>query len=140
VENRTVSQQRFIRYGPRFTVEHSLLQSTLLLQHAPVQRERRLQHGGRLNAKADTGLVCAQAQHGSAPDIAGKNIANPTSLILSAAMMLTWLGEQRKIPALIEAGNEIEKAVDTVLNNPKHRTQDLGGTASTHQFGQLAAA
>src|SRR5215469_17656652 len=59
---------------------------------------------GSINANAETGLVCAQAQHGSAPDIQGRNIANPTSLILSAAMMLGWLGEQRKIASLEAAG------------------------------------
>src|SRR5581483_9195928 len=53
---------------------------------------------GSINA--ETGLVCAQAQHGSAPDIQGQNIANPPSLILSAAMMLSWLGEQRQVVAL----------------------------------------
>ena len=50
---------------------------------------------GSINANAELGLVCAQAQHGSAPDIQSQNIANPTSLILSAAMMLCWLGERR---------------------------------------------
>lgn len=44
---------------------------------------------GSINANAVTGLCCAQAQHGSAPDIAGRNAANPTSSILSAAMVLT---------------------------------------------------
>ena len=83
---------------------------------------------GSINANAELGLVCAQAQHGSAPDIQNQNIANPTSLILSVAMMLTWLGEQRGLPNFEAAGAEIERAVDEVLANPQTRTRDLGGT------------
>ena len=92
---------------------------------------------GSINTNAETGLCCAQAQHGSAPDIAGKNIANPTSMILSAAMMLSWLGEQRGIPKLIDAGSAISDAVDTVLDSSANRTRDLGGTVNTDAFGIL---
>ena len=95
---------------------------------------------GSINANAETGLVCAQAQHGSAPDIQNQNIANPTSLILSAAMMLSWLGEQRGLPQFEAAGAEIERAVDEVLANPASRTRDLGGTMNTDAFGSLVAA
>ncbi len=94
---------------------------------------------GSINANAETGLCCAQAQHGSAPDIAGQNIANPTSLILSAAMMLTWLGEQRDIPVLMEAGKTIAQAVDSVLDEPTNRTRDLGGSVNTDAFGLMVA-
>lgn len=94
---------------------------------------------GSINANAETGLVCAQAQHGSAPDIQNKNIANPTSLILSAAMMLSWLGEQRGLPQFEAAGAEIERAVDEVLANPATRTRDLGGTTNTDAFGAAVA-
>lgn len=94
---------------------------------------------GSINANAETGRVCAQAQHGSAPDIAGKNIANPTSLILSAAMMLSWLGEQRGTPKLMEAGAAIAEAVDKVIEDPARRTRDLGGTVNTDQFGSFVA-
>ena len=92
---------------------------------------------GSINANAETGLCCAQAQHGSAPDIAGKNIANPTSMILSAAMMLSWLGEKRGDQKLIDAGSEISNAVDVVLDAPQNRTRDLGGTVNTDAFGAL---
>jgi len=95
---------------------------------------------GSINANAETGLCCAQAQHGSAPDIAGQNIANPTSLILSAAMMLSWLGEQRKLQSLMDAGAAITNAVDTVLDDASRRTRDLGGTTNTDQFGAFVAA
>jgi 3-isopropylmalate dehydrogenase len=94
---------------------------------------------GSINANSETGLVCAQAQHGSAPDIAGQNKANPTSLILSAAMMLSWLGEQRKMPSLEEAGTEIERAVDEVLADPASRTRDIGGFTNTDEFGHRVA-
>ena len=62
--------------------------------------------------------------HGSAPDIAGKNIANPCSMILSAAMMLDYLGEW-------EISNNIRNAVEKVIADCKIRTPDLGGDAST---------
>ncbi|MDD9718550.1 isocitrate/isopropylmalate dehydrogenase family protein [Dinoroseobacter sp. PD6] len=94
---------------------------------------------GSINANAETGLCCAQAQHGSAPDIAGQNIANPTSLILSAAMMLIWLGEQRGHAKLMEAGNAIAEAVDAVIDDPAKRTRDLGGTVNTDTFGRYVA-
>ena len=90
---------------------------------------------GSINANAETGLCMAQAQHGSAPDIAGKNIANPTSLILSLAMMLSWLGDHRRDPKLRAAGRLTEMAVDQVLDNPDYWTRDLGGTASTAELG-----
>ena len=57
----------------------------------------------------------AQAQHGSAPDIAGKNVANPASLIGSAAMLLAWLGERRGEKKLIDAAQAIEAALDRVI-------------------------
>ena len=94
---------------------------------------------GSINANAELGLVCAQAQHGSAPDIQNQNIANPTSLILSVAMMLSWIGEQRGLPNFEAAGAEIERAVDEILANPESRTKDLGGDAGTDAFGALVA-
>ena len=94
---------------------------------------------GSINANSETSLVCAQAQHGSAPDIAGQNIANPTSLILSAAMMLSWIGEQRKLATLEWAGAEIERAVDNVLADANSRTRDLGGSINTDEFGRRVA-
>ena len=62
--------------------------------------------------------------HGSAPDIAGKNIANPCSMILSASMMLDYLGEW-------EISNDSKKAVEKVIADCKIRTPDLGGNACT---------
>src|SRR3954463_2928906 len=68
-----------------------------------------------------------EAVHGSAPDIAGKGIANPTAIILSAVLMLRYLGEK-------SAADRVEKAVRNVYSLGTARTRDLGGTASTAQF------
>jgi 3-isopropylmalate dehydrogenase len=94
--------------------------------------------GGSINA-GDT-LCAAQAQHGSAPDIAGQDVANPTSLILSAAMLLDWLGEQRSLEACARAARAIFAAVDAVLAAPATRTADLGGALGTRAFGEAVAA
>jgi 3-isopropylmalate dehydrogenase len=94
---------------------------------------------GSINANRETGLVCAQAQHGSAPDIAGRNVANPCSLILSAAMMLGWLGERRGLPAYVAAAAAIDGAVDAVLADPASRTRDLGGSMNTDAFAARVA-
>ena len=77
---------------------------------------------------------CAQAQHGSAPDIAGQNVANPTSMILSCAMLLDWMARRHGKPVLSEAAEAIERAVDEVLANPETRTRDLGGNLGTSEF------
>jgi 3-isopropylmalate dehydrogenase len=77
---------------------------------------------------------CAQAQHGSAPDLAGQDKANPVSMILSTAMLIHWLGEFHGKSAYVEAANAIEAAVDKALQNPRVRTADLGG-----QFGCKAS-
>jgi 3-isopropylmalate dehydrogenase len=81
---------------------------------------------------ADIGDDCAvfQPSHGTAPDIAGKGIANPIATILSAAMMLEWLGH----PELFDGAARIRCAVETVLANPANRTPDTGGRLSTQQM------
>ena len=79
---------------------------------------------------------CAQAQHGSAPDIAGKNKANPISMILSASMMLQWIGEYKKNPIFIKAAQAVDEAVDKVLSDPSSRTADLGGNLGCKEFSQ----
>jgi isocitrate dehydrogenase (NAD+) len=68
-----------------------------------------------------------EAVHGSAPDIAGKGVANPTALILSAALMLHYMGER-------DAAQRIEQAVEHVYAKTDVRTGDLGGSASTSEF------
>jgi len=91
-----------------------------------------------LNAGADHAM--AQAQHGSAPDIAGKDKANPSSLIGSAAMLLAWLGERRDDARLTEAAAGIERALDAAIAKPEWRTADLGGTLGTRAFGEKIVA
>jgi isocitrate/isopropylmalate dehydrogenase len=90
-----------------------------------------------LNAGADHAV--AQAQHGSAPDIAGKNVANPSSLIGSAAMLLAWLGERRDNERLMQAARAIEAALDKVIADPAARTPDMGGQLGTDAFAQKVA-
>jgi isocitrate/isopropylmalate dehydrogenase len=87
---------------------------------------------GSVNASATHCM--AQASHGSAPDIAGQDIANPTSLMLSAAMLLDWLALHHNAPAFHAAAQKIESAIDAVLINPESRTKDLGGPLGTKAF------
>ncbi len=68
-----------------------------------------------------------EAVHGSAPDIAGKGIANPTALMLSATMLLRHIGE-------VERSKKLRDAIEFVYAEGKARTHDLGGTASTSEF------
>lgn len=88
--------------------------------------------GGSINA--GDAICVAQAQHGSAPDIAGQCVANPTSLILSATMLLDWMGRRANDTALTDVAARIEAAVDRVLDDPATRTRDVGGTLGTTAF------
>jgi isocitrate dehydrogenase (NAD+) len=74
-----------------------------------------------------------EAVHGSAPDIAGKGVANPTALILSAALMLAHIGEP-------EAAKRVEDAVQKVIGEGKVTTRDLGGTAGTKEYTDALVA
>jgi isocitrate dehydrogenase (NAD+) len=78
---------------------------------------------------ANIGDQCAvfEAVHGSAPDIAGKNIANPTAVIRSAQLMLLHLGEER-------AANQISRALESVYRHREKLTRDIGGKAGTSEF------
>jgi 3-isopropylmalate dehydrogenase len=88
---------------------------------------------------ADEERCAAQAQHGSAPDIQGKGIANPASLILSAAMLLDWVARKRGRPQFAAAAASIERAVDVCVSKPETRTRDLGGTLGTAAFAARVA-
>ena len=81
-----------------------------------------------------------QPSHGTAPDIAGKGIANPIAQILSAGMMLTWLGERNNDAAAIDAAKAIDSAVARVLSDPANHTPDLGGNARTPAVGDAVAS
>ena len=84
---------------------------------------------------ANLGERCAvfEAVHGTAPDIAGKGIANPTAMMLSAVMMLRWLD----LPVEAE---RLERGLMRVYERKEARTRDLGGTASTQEFTSAVAA
>lgn len=87
-----------------------------------------------LNAGVERAM--AQAAHGSAPDIAGTNRANPTGLILSVAMLLDWLGRRAGSTDLGVAAKAIEAAIDATLGDRASCTPDQGGPASTTDFAQ----
>lgn len=70
-----------------------------------------------------------ESVHGSAPDIAGKNIANPTAMILSSCLMLDYMNEH-------EAASKIRTAIEEVLSDEQNFTKDLGGHLSTTDFTQ----
>ena len=88
---------------------------------------------------AGDNACCAQAQHGSAPDIAGQDKANPTSLLLSAAMLFEWLAARHQRPAFDAAAKAIESAIDAALQSPATRTLDLQGKLGTQAFGKHIA-
>jgi isocitrate dehydrogenase (NAD+) len=84
---------------------------------------------------ANLGLDCAifEAVHGSAPDIAGKDVANPTALLQSAVLMLRHLDEAA-------AADRVQRALETVYAERKTLTRDVGGTAGTSQFADAVLA
>jgi 3-isopropylmalate dehydrogenase len=77
----------------------------------------------------------AQATHGSAPDIAGRGIANPYAMIVSGQMLLAWLGRKRAEPRATAAAEAIQAAVTQVIAEGKRLTRDLGGQAGTKDMG-----
>ena len=93
--------------------------------------------GGSINAGHE---VCvAQAAHGSAPDIMGQNVANPTAMILSVGMLLDWLAGRHDRPDLADAAMRLESALDHQLAGTSGRTRDLGGSLGTDAFADALA-
>jgi len=82
----------------------------------------------------------AQAQHGSAPDLAGKDIANPCALLISAGMLLGWLGERHAADHFPRAQAALDAALASLMRDPATRTRDLGGTLGTAAFGAAVLA
>jgi len=80
----------------------------------------------------DNGAIF-EAVHGTAPDIAGKGLANPTALLMSSILMLDYLGER-------SAARRIETALETVYSEAKHTTHDVGGKAGTDEFTEAVIA
>lgn len=93
--------------------------------------------GGSINA-SETQAV-AQAAHGSAPDIAGQNKANPTAHLMSSQMLLKWHADKSGNNELANAAAHMEAALDNVLADPANHTVDLGGAKGTREFGELLA-
>jgi 3-isopropylmalate dehydrogenase len=89
--------------------------------------------GGSLNAGKDHAM--GQAAHGSAPDIAGKNIANPFSQVLSASQLLAWYGQKNNKEAFLKASTAIDRAVEEAIKTGRS-TKDIGGHLGTHEVGQ----
>ncbi len=84
-----------------------------------------------INASDDRCM--AQASHGSAPDIAGKALANPIAMILSAGMLLDWLGTRHGDVRLTDAARRVDAGVRAAVRTGVS-TRDLGGTASTDEY------
>ena len=80
-----------------------------------------------------------QPCHGSAPDIAGQGKANPLAMILSAAMMLDWLGQRHGDAEMVASGNRLRAACETVIDEGRVRGPDLGGTAGTAEMAEAVA-
>jgi isocitrate dehydrogenase (NAD+) len=78
-------------------------------------------------ANLGDGVAVFEAVHGSAPDIAGKGVANPTALMQSARLMLAYIGER-------DAAIRMQKAIESVYAERKHLTRDVDGTAGTEEF------
>ncbi len=95
-----------------------------------------------LAASADLGGVHGlfQSAHGSAPDIAGRGVANPMATILSAAMMLDWLGATRADAAATRAARWVDGAVRAALADGSALTSDLGGTVGSTAAGDAVIA
>jgi 3-isopropylmalate dehydrogenase len=82
----------------------------------------------------------AQATHGSAPDIAGRNIANPYAMIMSGKMLYEWLARKHQEPKAAAAAKLIDQAMDQVIAERQALTPDLGGNGSTTRMGDAIAA
>jgi len=83
-------------------------------------------------ANIGTNAAIFEAVHGSAPDIAGKGVANPSAQMLAAAMMLDHIGERQR-------GDRVRRAIEQTIVDAGIRTRDLGGTASTREFGDAVS-
>jgi 3-isopropylmalate dehydrogenase len=79
----------------------------------------------------DGDIVMAQATHGSAPDIAGKGIANPYSMIESTRMLFDWLGHSRNIPEAVAMAKAMLEATTIALSDVNARTGDINGVGNT---------
>ena len=91
------------------------------------------------SANIGTEVSMFEAIHGSAPDIAGQNKANPTALVISAQMLLKWHANRSGNNQLAHAAAHLEAALDDVLADPSNHTMDMEGSARTDEFGEVLA-
>ena len=95
--------------------------------------------GMAASINSGTAYAMAQAAHGSAPDIAGQNIANPFSQVCSAGMLLTWYGQRKGRENFIQAGRALDEAVAQAIA-ARESTRDMGGSLGTRQTGEALVA
>ena len=126
-----------VRNPGRFDVVVSTNMFGDILSDLTAELSGSLGMGGSVNAGREHAM--AQAAHGSAPDIAGKDIANPFSLVLSAALLLDWHGRTRAQPRFIAAAAAIEAGVAEAVV-AKETTGDVGGKLGTRATGAALAA
>jgi 3-isopropylmalate dehydrogenase len=126
-----------VRTPGRFDVVVSTNMFGDILSDLTAELSGSLGMGGSVNAGEAHAM--AQAAHGSAPDIAGRDIANPFSLVLSAALLLDWHGRTRAQPRFIEAAAAIEAGVAGAVA-AKEATGDVGGRLGTKAAGAALAA
>jgi 3-isopropylmalate dehydrogenase len=122
-----------VRQPDRFDVIVSTNMFGDILSDLTAELSGSLGLGGSLNVGASHAM--AQAAHGSAPDIAGRDVANPFSLILSMALLLAWHGERSGARRFGSAARGIENAVETAIQNGR-ATKDVGGNLGTASTGQ----
>ncbi|HJR23411.1 MAG TPA: isocitrate/isopropylmalate family dehydrogenase [Dongiaceae bacterium] len=85
-------------------------------------------------------IAMAQATHGSAPDIAGKGIANPYAMVESTRMMFEWLGHNREIKPAVDAAASMKRGIEHALADPATRTKDIRGTGGTNDMTRAIVA
>jgi 3-isopropylmalate dehydrogenase len=122
-----------VRQPDRFDVIVSTNMFGDILSDLTAELSGSLGLGGSLNVGASHAM--AQAAHGSAPDIAGQDVANPFSLVLSMALLLAWHGERSKAPRFAEAASAIEGAVAKAIESGR-ATRDVGGRLGTAATGE----
>lgn len=125
-----------IRHAGRFDVIVTTNMYGDIISDMTAEASGSLGLGGSLNAGEDHAM--AQASHGSAPDIAGRNIANPFSLILSAAQLLDWYGRRKQDQVLSDGAAAIRRAIEYAITAGEI-TRDIGGTLGTRETGEALA-
>jgi 3-isopropylmalate dehydrogenase len=122
-----------VRQPDRFDVIVSTNMFGDILSDLTAELSGSLGLGGSLNVGATHAM--AQAAHGSAPDIAGRDVANPFSLILSMALLLAWHGERSGLARFEAAARAIENAVEAAIQTGR-ATKDVGGNLGTAATGK----